>query len=507
MNTALQIRYDEPYNEEEKLRYRDFLKSQSNNIMFEDDTWICDKRIKSVSQNPHNVSIYFKKTPAQYKDMLKYYAVIRLERGISIKTACSEIGYINIFLNFTGNDLLINVNIMAALAFKEYIDEKGYAESTRFSIWSALGTFFRTMNGYDGLQLRNPFCENFYESHKLIDSKYIPDDVAIQLDRAFMTQDIPLHLRCIYWLLRLIPSRISEILGMKINSVKPFDGHFCIFIPSWKQNGGYREPIMRAIHVNNEGMGGYLLTLICEQQKAALSYQKYLPDDKRNALFAYRGQIILKGVLYYQNRYAVASWVHVSYSLKQLCMAFNIHDKSGKIYCVTSHQFRHNGITDRLRAGFTLPQIAEMTGHHGTAMIYGSYAHLDLFPETLVEPREYTTEKSNCGNPYVLFGGKILNMDVITESNLLSNLRAHRVPGGICADVTHCKSDMWSCLECKHFVPEKEQMLYFKEQVSAWEEKSKRFKGDKVMSDNFLDIANRFKRIIEKIQREDVDSN
>lgn len=30
-----------------------------------------------------------------------------------------------------------------------------------------------------------------------------------------------------------------------------------------------------------------------------------------------------------------------------------------------------------LTAGFTLEQIADMTGHHGNAMIWNSYAHLD----------------------------------------------------------------------------------------------------------------------------------
>lgn len=122
---------------------------------------------------------------------------------------------------------------------------------------------------------------------------------------------------------------------------------------------------------------------------------------------------------------------------------------------MTSHQFRHNGITDRLRAGFTLPQIAEMTAHHGTAMLYASYAHLNLFPETIVEPIKYET---GAEHSYVMFGGRILNMDAVTESRLLKNVRAHRVPGGICADVTHCQSGLWSCVDCECFVPEVEQL-------------------------------------------------
>lgn len=55
---------------------------------------------------------------------------------------------------------------------------------------------------------------------------------------------------------------------------------------------------------------------------------------------------------------------------------------------VTTHQFRHNGITDRLAAGFTAAQIAEMTGHHGDAMIFNAYAHLNLILKMLF-PHDY----------------------------------------------------------------------------------------------------------------------
>jgi hypothetical protein len=81
-----------------------------------------------------------------------------------------------------------------------------------------------------------------------------------------------------------------------------------------------------------------------------------------------------KGVWYAQNRYSVCSWTYVSYQFKGICKRYGIRDKNGKDYSVTSHQLRHNGITDRLRAGFTLPQIAEMTAHHGTA-IYTPLMH------------------------------------------------------------------------------------------------------------------------------------
>ena len=320
----------------------------------------------------------------------------------------------------------------------------------------------------------------------------------------FMKETVPLPIRTVYWLLRLIPSRISEILGMDIDCLKPFDGHYCLTIPTWKQNGGYKEPLLRIIHIHDEGIGGYLLTLIREQQKAAHSYQEFLPSDKKGTLFTRRQSMRYRnGKICYKGVYGPLTYVQVRDSFQKICREFDIRDENGEIYTVTTHQFRHNGITDRLRAGFTLAQIAEMTAHHGSAMIYASYAHLDLFPETLSEPREYFCETPEKKSPYILFGGRILNMDVITEARLLANLRAHRVPGGICADITHCRSDMWNCLECVHFIPEKEQLPYFEEQAKAWRDKVEKFKNYSIMEANFSEIADRFQQIIQKMRKEE----
>lgn len=499
MNAIAKYEYEEFYKEHEKQRYRDFMVSMSDDISFDSDKWICEKRLQNQAQLLSKVTIYFSKIPPQYKEMVKYYALIRLLEGKVISTVRGDIGNVAVFLNFMGATPLTEISIMTASRYKEYLDEKGYGECTRNGIWADASQFLNRMNGYDGMQLKNPFYGNPYEAKQLIDQKYIPDYVAKQLDRVFMREDIPITMRCIYWLLRLIPSRISEILGMKIDCIKPFDGQYCVYIPTWKQNGGYKQPIIRTIHLEDVGVAGHLIALIHEQQKMALVYQEYLSEGKRDALFAYRRQILDKGVWRDKNTYAVASWPYVSYQFKEICKRYGVRDENGYDYVVTSHQFRHNGITDRLRAGFTLPQIAEMTAHHGTAMIYESYAHLNLFPETIVDPIQYQMEAEN---PHVLFAGRILNMDAITEARLLKNIRAHRVPGGICSDVTHCKSGLWSCIICKHFVPEVEELSYFKEQAGAWKEKVKKFQSDKQVTDNFADIAAEFAKIVEKLESE-----
>jgi len=374
--------------------------------------------------------------------------------------------------------------------------------TTKYANWATVSVFLRTMNGWNGEYIKNPFADNPYDSHEKLNYKYIPQNVAEQLDAVFMREDIDLTIKCIYWILRLIPSRISEVLGMKIDCLKPYNGHFCLFIPTWKQNGGNKEPIQRVIHIEDTGIGGYLIGLIREQQELAKSLQIYMADNKKDALFTYQNKFVLKeGIAIPRCRYHTAQWRYVSYNFKNICVKHKICDENGEIYKVTTHQFRHNGITDRLEAGFTLPQIADMTGHHGDAMLFGFYAHLDLKPKTLVQKQKYVlNERENSENPYVMFGGRILNMEEQLEKRLLKNIRAHRVQGGICGDITGCKSDMWNCLDCRHFIPDKDQLPYFEEQVMEWYSKADKFKEFPMIKTNALRNAGMFIRIVEKIK-------
>jgi integrase len=501
MSAIRQPLVEESYREYEKTRYREFLHTLSDSIAFEQDTWICRNRRRVASEGLHLVSIYFSKVPERYREMVKYYTILRIISGRAIRTVRSAIINLSAFLRFVGNDSLDSINVITAMLLKEHLDNCGYAESYCYAIWSEAGNFLSVMNGFDGMQLKNPFYKNIYESHQQLDYKYIPDSVVAQLDYAFMDSSILLHLRCIYWILRLIPSRINEVLGMSLDCLKPFDGHFCLFIPTWKQNGGYMEPIMRVIHIiDDDGMGGYFLRLIREQQKTAKSYQIFLPKGKENMLFSYRREARFKSGTCLTDSYSVISWRYVSTRFKEICTQFNIREEDGKPYNATTHQFRHNGITDRLAEGFTAEQIAEMTGHHGSATIYGAYTHLNLMPEVLRKPYNYNGPLKEPKNPYVLFSGRILNMDARMEAYLLKNIRAHRVRGGICDDITHCSSDMWVCFNCGHFIPEREQLGWFEEQVELWQVKAERFAHEPLIRENALKNLAAFNAVVHKLK-------
>jgi len=95
-------------------------------------------------------------------------------------------------------------------------------------------------------------------------------------------------------------------------------------------------------------------------------------------------------------------------------------------------------------------------------------------------------------------------MDELLEKRLLKNLRAQRVPGGICGDVTGCKSDMWNCLACGQFIPDSSQITYFEEQISSWTEKAIRLEHMPMVRDNAIKNAGLFEAILKKIRLENI---
>ena len=159
----------------------------------------------------------------------------------------------------------------AASIYKEFLDSKKLSDATKYSEWQCVNVFLKEMSGFNGMHLKNPFTINPYKEYRRYAYKYIPDDVLEQLDRVFKDEEIELKFRVVYWVLRLIPSRISEVLGMKLDCLKHFNEHYQLFVPTWKQNGGNKEPILRTIRLEKTGIAGYLIDLIKRKSTFELS--------------------------------------------------------------------------------------------------------------------------------------------------------------------------------------------------------------------------------------------
>jgi len=488
----------ETFSTVKEVDYINFAERLGTHICFTSDKWVCDTLRRSPAEKSTVYTLHFDRIPSAYKDMVKYFSIISLIQNKSISTVityiCDLIRFFDFWVLHRKNVPLSSCDEFVSAEFYQYLENRGLAEATNIGIWSSVSTFFKTMNGYNDELLKNPFSISPYCRQRKYDEKYIPEYVVNQLDHIFKRDEIELYLRCVYWVLRLIPSRIGEVVGMPIECLKRFDGKFVLFIPTWKQNGGWRRPVTRSIHLEEKGIAAYLIALIKEQQETARALQEHMPSNKQGALFTYRQRCLFPNrEPYYTKRCFVATGPNVLTKFQDICVKYRVYNQNGRPYKVTTHQFRHNGITDRLAAGFTSAQIADMTGHHGDAMICNAYAHLELKPETLIEKQEFVSnEPGSRDNQYILFGGRILNMNEHLEKRLLKNLRAHRVRGGICSDITGCKSDMWNCLDCKFFVPDAEQKEYYIEQIALWKEKQERFQAFPLIRENAERNANLF---------------
>ena len=505
MNSVIVV---QTYDDSKKEKYRNFLSNVGSDIDFDSDSWKCDKLVRIASEYSSSYNLVFDVIPNKYKEIVKYFSVIRMLNGKSPKGIKGHIYDLGIFFKVIEEVecrkfKLVKCTQRTTMLYKEYLDSEYTSMATKSGKWSSMNVFLRTMQGFDAKNYKNPFANNPYSHYKRYDAKYIPKKITKKLDIAFKDENINLKFRCIYWILRLIPSRIGEIIGMNIDCLKSFNGAYQLFIPTWKQNGGHREPIIRTIRLEYEGMAAYLIDLIKEQQAYSRSIQEYMNKNEKDLLFSYQEYVRHDADrCFFKNHYCVTRISPVNKFFKIICKEKNINDANGETFQLSTHMLRHNGITDRLIQGFTIPQIAEMTGHHGSKMIYESYTHLDLNPNVIIDKQNDVLGEINNEGKYIVFNGRILNMEEALEKKLLRNIRAHRVNGGICTDITGCKSDMFNCLDCKRFAPDHENLDYFKEQVVSWNKKIIQFEKLPMVSQNAKKNAKLFQGVVDRITAE-----
>jgi len=495
----------ENFQEDRQAEYRAFVTSISSSDYFENDIWHCD-RLKKHPDDRACV-LHFKNVPKQFKKTVKYFVVLKLLGGMRISSVRQHVIRLIWFLRFLesqgAEDALRCYTPPFVAGFKAYLDENCRKEQVKYGTWQVIKNFFDVMQGWESRELYNHFAGNPFVQPFHYDDKLIPPFIEQQLDRIFMIPEVQLHIRVTYWIMRLFPTRVSELCAMEPDCVKPFDGHYVVFLPMWKQNGGYNQAEIRSIHIEYEGVGKYLIDILHEQQQAWRTLSPHLPESQQGLLLAYKKAWCRYGkwadTVIRKHNVLVATPTHINVFFKKYCELYNVRDEDGSPYILKSHMLRHNSITDRLTEGFTAEQIAHMTSHKNDSMILKSYNHIDLRPEALIEKQQLVLGESN-DSESMMFRGRILNMNPQTETRLLENVRTQRVRGGICSDITGCKCDMQVCLSCQLFIPEIEQLPFFEEQAETWRIKANRFKAFPIIQKNAAANAELCQEVVNRIK-------
>ncbi|HHL0974576.1 TPA: tyrosine-type recombinase/integrase [Bacillus cereus] len=304
-----------------------------------------------------------------------------------------------------------------------------------------------------------------------------------------MNVNIPLEFRTFYWLIRSFPNRGTEILSMKRECLKSFYSEYTISIPTFKQNGGYYNPEIKAIPVIYSGHGKFVVDLIeqLKLQTERLLKNYHLNDrDQKDYLFIGRyltlhndgnGNVDIR----YDKRYKfVRSLDNIAMNryLKSLATIIGIVDENGNQYTVTSHQFRHNAVTDRMyQVGYTMEQIVKLTGHKNINM---SSHYLHQLKERQKEVHLNIGELKGIEKNAVSFKGRIMNLDTQTINFLSKDLNKYltweangKKGVGICGDISGCNpkgtSILFECYACEWFIPRADYYADYKKEREYWQ--------------------------------------
>lgn len=243
-----------------------------------------------------NVLIYFNNIPDEYVDMMKYLAIMELNinnQPSSVNGKIRNMKKFLVFLHEMGIDIR-NVNGTVERAFYNHLEETNLLERTKCSVWSVIKQllkFARTWLNtpiHTGLFKKNPFSSDSKNNEK-----YIPDKVIKQLDVLFKDKELTQYTHTFYWIAKSIPSRASEVLGMKLDCLKPYgDDTWVVLLPTWKQNGGYKVEQIRRVYIHYTGHGKFLIDVIKSQREYAKSIQDKLPDNLKGYLFAHQQEAL-----------------------------------------------------------------------------------------------------------------------------------------------------------------------------------------------------------------------
>ena len=193
---------------------------------FSDDVWQADKVKPDKNVKPSSRNIYFTGISNEHlKKEAKRWALTRLVKGRAPSTIDKDInGAIGRYAGFIPSscESFAEAPPDALVAFHTclFSGEQSVSLDNRLHRWNTLKAFARESGFTDISSAMQRFVLERAPARVKKEDKYIPDEVADQLDVIFMRDGIPLVYRCVYWMLRLIPNRITEVLSMTVRCLK-----------------------------------------------------------------------------------------------------------------------------------------------------------------------------------------------------------------------------------------------------------------------------------------------
>lgn len=392
----------ESYDTYTKDRLKEKLVTQvGHDGSFEDDIWVYKNHANYKVSRNSDFCIRFLVVPNLYKEIVKYFVLREILAPSSLEIRITSVSK---FLNYIIKEHnLHDLNDLNYYTLERYRNVLAESENTKNVIrdsWNNLKRFFELMSDFEevpDIAFPNDPDYRMIEKKKSSleddDSKLTKDDY-LELDRVFLNykDTIPLHVQTIYWILRLIPSRINEVLDMEIaKSLRKVNDEYKITIPVPKTSAKIEITEKIVTLTGDSEAEKFLIELIKRQIQVSLSLQNKVKEKNLTegllftALKTERNHTAILDTLSYSkvlvgrfSRADFQSWLN-----RILIKADSIEDDSGnKVYNLrmgnnelcdfTTHDFRHEGITSRIDYGFVTHKVMFYAGliTEGTAFGY-----------------------------------------------------------------------------------------------------------------------------------------
>lgn len=477
---------------------------------FGDDIWHVDKVKPGKNVSPSKRNIYFTGiSNERLKAEAKRWVLARLIKGYASESLRSNINTsIKRYADFIPDDCesFAEAPPEALVAFHAYLfsGEQTTSLRQRLGHWHALEAFARESGFTNISTAMQRFVLEKAPARVKNEKKYIPDEVADQLDVIFMKDDIPLVYRCFYWMLRLIPNRATEVLSMTVRCLKQLDADtYTLTIPSFKQSDPYVPSDIKLIEVRYEGMGKFLVDLVAAQRDEVVAQL----GENAKWLFTSRTYRLIRDPKTGERCYRTCGSAFkpkglgsCNHFFSRLSECRGLLDEQGEPYSPTTHQFRHNAISDRMNSGlFRAIDLLPLTAHHNTKMIEQSYTH--------------TFVKDLRKDDPVVFRGRIINTDDPARfDRILARpfaKRVHRI--GLCSDARGCGADRSRCLSCSYLVPDADDLDYYQNELDDW--RSKQRKAESCGNEVFAELCGAWidayetliRRVLSAVSNEDLE--
>lgn len=393
----------EPYNAHTKDRLKEKLVNQvGHDGSFEDDVWVYKKHANYKVSRNSDFCIRFSIVPKSFKEVVKYFVLREILAPSSLEIRITSISQ---FLNYIIKEHNFHdLNELNYFTIERYRDVLAKSENTKNVIrdaWKNLKRFFELMSDFEEvpdivfpndpdyrmIEKRNSSLKD--DNSKLTKENYL------ELDRVFLKYKdvIPLHVQTIYWILRLIPCRINEVLDMEIvKSLRKVNDEYKITIPVPKTSARMQITEKIVTLTGESEAEKFLIELIERQAQISLSLQKKVKEKNLTegllftTLKTERNHTVILESLSYSTalvgRFArgdFQNWLN-----RIIKKADSIEDNGGnKVYnlrmgnnelCdITTHDFRHEGITSRIDYGFVTHKVMFYAGLITEGTTFGYY--------------------------------------------------------------------------------------------------------------------------------------